>query len=300
MGKNRSSLKPVGPPLHIYRAQARGAATYGSELWGHAVSHGILKEENRFIRCLVGLPPSTPLVPLRMDLGIRPLDEELALRPLIYWRRLWAVPELISYRQELQEVLSIPHSGNILWLKFVRKSLEDLGLHTLWTDPLSVCTLTSNKTIAKVYHGHKRAALLARPNLGTLTESFLTIKDNYSLELALDKIYPVLLRKLYLQWRHGSLPICTFTSKWNEVVSPRCPACRVTDETEPHLMFFCPAYREARKKWIIPICRNLGFTKCTEALRILKVDLSEFIVFAVAKYLNAVWHYRRQCLKLAH
>lgn len=89
--------------MEIFKTQARGAVLYGAELWGHCSVGKLTRVENNFMCQIIGLPRSSPLVLLRMDLGIRPLADEVALRPLLFWHRLWATPELSEYREELRD-----------------------------------------------------------------------------------------------------------------------------------------------------------------------------------------------------
>ncbi|XP_078518868.1 uncharacterized protein LOC144784041 [Lissotriton helveticus] len=59
-----STYRPLGPLIQIYKAQARGATMYGAELWGHTPTRSLSVTENNFIRQIVALPPSTPLLPV--------------------------------------------------------------------------------------------------------------------------------------------------------------------------------------------------------------------------------------------
>lgn len=119
--------KGDGPPAEIYKTQARGATLYGAELWGSSPSHILSVTENTFLRHLLSLPKSTPLTPLRMDLGIAPISDIIASRPLLFWRRLWSTPELVNYREELKDVMSILGAGNLPWLSYIPNTCHLLG-----------------------------------------------------------------------------------------------------------------------------------------------------------------------------
>lgn len=94
---NKCTSKIVGPPVEIYKIQARGGALYGAELWGHSsCDNSLTLTKNDFLRRLLGLPKSTPLVALRLDLGVDPIKHITANRPPFFWRRLWSTSEHIG------------------------------------------------------------------------------------------------------------------------------------------------------------------------------------------------------------
>ncbi|KAJ1117839.1 hypothetical protein NDU88_006035 [Pleurodeles waltl] len=294
-----STYRPLGPLIQIYKAQARGALMYGAELWGHTVSCSLSITENNFIRQIVALPSSTPLLPLRMDLGLRPIADELGLRPIVFWRTLWSTEELSSYRAELREFLTHPKALQIPWIKYIKKSCMGLGLPDLWSDPANASLRIPRRALVSAYHEQKLAMALDCKNEGSLTSVFAQSKDSYRLERVLDAMSPVLARKLFLQWRYGTLPLRSYTWSWSTLPSTKlCPTCVGAEESDLHVVLFCPTYKAARKYWLLPLIRNLGFREYLPVYRILKTDVSGPIVFALAKFLTNVWHIRTRILKL--
>ena len=117
----------VLPALDIFKAKALGAALYGVELWGHVNHTNLQVAENNFFRALVGLPQSTPLLPVLKNLGMRSISSRIRIRPLLYWRRVWCTPELAHYKDALQEVITMDGNHKIPWLIFVKKTTWDSG-----------------------------------------------------------------------------------------------------------------------------------------------------------------------------
>lgn len=225
---NKCTLKTVGPPVEIYKTQARGGALYGVELWGHTSSDNSLTlTENDFLRRLLGLPRSTPLLPLRLDLGVAPIKDIIANRPLFFWQRLWSTPELISYREELKDVLTILGVGKMPWFSHIRHLCYKIGRPNLWNSPEESCPLISKKSLSLALKEHNQACLAQNSTLGVLTIRFLEVKHDYKLEQILDDIQPALAKKLYLQFRYGTLPLRASTNKWRgEHIPPLgCPGC---------------------------------------------------------------------------
>lgn len=291
-----SAYKPVAP-VEIFKAQARGATLYGAERWGHCSTSDLVKLENSFMRQIIGLPRSTPLVSLRMDLGMRPIDEEIALRPLTFWHRVWVTPELSSYKAELKELLPMLNPRKIPWLSHIRDLFARLGKSDLWSTQELSCSLISRSDLVKLFRHSNLLSLQESAKEGRLTVEFLQVKEVYRKEHFLVVIHPPMARKLHLQFRLGNLPLAAHTSKWAPENPSACPACNSTAESKIHVLFFCHAYALPRKRWIIQLCKNLGFVRCLEAYRVLKYDTDPPIVFAVSRFLNAMWHIRRGFLK---
>ncbi|KAJ1125946.1 hypothetical protein NDU88_004359, partial [Pleurodeles waltl] len=71
----RKASTATSPPLilisEIYKAQIRAAALYGAELWGsHRQMDTLQTKENNFLRHISRLGRGTPMLPLRLDLGL--------------------------------------------------------------------------------------------------------------------------------------------------------------------------------------------------------------------------------------
>ena len=283
----------VLPALDIYKSKALGAALYGAELWGQDNLPKLSTAENNFIRALTGLPQSTPLLPMLMDLGLRPIGRRIGLRSLLYWRRIWCSPELAHYKVALQEVLSLVGNRRIPWLTFVKKQLGLLGLAELWDTPTLICSL-SKTAFKEIYCNYVMSCSYSGRAQGRLTMSFLDIKSHYFYESFLDRITPPHARQLYLKLRYGTLPLNSFNCRWSSstILTDKCQFCPDQVETTHHVFFFCPEYTTPRKKWIVPLCRSLGTMNYQTSLRILITDTGELVVFGVSRFLLILWRIR--------
>ena len=101
--------------LEIYNIKALGSGLY-AELWGCANLKALMLVEHRFLRSLLNLPSSTPLIPLYLDLGQKRICEKVDCRLLTYWYHLWMTASLESYLVGLRELLALPRAGLIPWL----------------------------------------------------------------------------------------------------------------------------------------------------------------------------------------
>lgn len=108
----------------------------------------------------------------------------------------------------------------------------------------------------------------------------------------LEEIEPFLAKILYMKFRYGILQIRSYTSKWKMNATHETETCTLCtlDQAKniAYTLFFCTVYNRQRRKWMCPLCKNLGYRKFEEVLRVLKSDTSRSIMFALSRYLLAV------------
>lgn len=100
-------LLPIGPVINIYNTKVGSSMLYGAELWGFSNLSSLTVAHNKFLRSVTGLPQTTPLVPLHLDLGCNNLGDQARFRPIALWRKIWTTPELTQYALALNEVRSL-------------------------------------------------------------------------------------------------------------------------------------------------------------------------------------------------
>ena len=248
-------------------------------------------------RSLLKIPTSTPLLPLYWDLNLKQIHPLAALKPLLYWIRVWTTPELLVYRACLQEILTL--NVNIPWLAHIKSNLTKLGFSDYWHNPNSIPSNASRILKCHFWNSHYAQAH-TDPNVGSLTLHYLTFKTFPKFETFLDTIEPPFAKSLYLKFRLGTLPTRAFCTKWANHVNSQsllCPSCSNADETVSHILFFCPSYHYLRKLWIKPLCNNLGIRNIAVALRIFLSDTSSLIVFTLSNFLFRAWYIRSRYLK---
>lgn len=152
------------------------------------------------------------------------------------------------FREELRVVANLNGASKISWLAHIKNSLSSMGMGNLWASPEDSCLLIPRKVLKKNYKEYNLTILLGGSRIGTFTTSFLEVKLQYSLELVIDDIQLSLAKKLYLQFRHVTLPMRALTHKWGSDSTKDCPTCNNCTETDLHVLFFCPAYKVARHR----------------------------------------------------
>lgn len=208
----RSLTKPISPALQVYGMKVMTSALYGAEIWGFDKISNLETQENKFFRSITSLPISTPIVPLRYDLGRNSISAIAKLRPILYWQRLWTTPALLPYAEGFVDVIESDSFPKIRWLQDLRKSLDELGLLELWENPRAAI-FPSKKIIKKKFWERALFVIFNKVGSASLTGKFLDIKFLPSYELFWDIVAKPLDRKLYFQLRVGSLPIGSFTSR---------------------------------------------------------------------------------------
>lgn len=290
----RSSLtRPIAPLLCIYEIKVVSSALYGAELWGCNNLNELTLSENRFLRGIANLPQSTPMLPLKLDLGRNSIKDIARLRPVLYWRRVWTTPELAHYADGLAELIRLDGGRKIIWLGYVRDTLRALGLDNLWRNP-SVAIFPSKNQLKKQYWEWVLYRTWKETKSTTFAGMYLDIKAVPSLEDYWDLITTPGDRKLYFQLRVGTLPLRSYTARWSDVDENSCPICNLGAETISHILFVCPAYIAPRRTWLSPMCATLGTKSSSVAKRLICTSFLPLIGIATAKFLGRVWTIRRK------
>lgn len=129
-----TSSRALSPVLEVYRAVELDGALYGEGLWGYSDSSLLTRMENVFLRSLLNLPNSTPMLPLRWDLNIQIVDH---------------IPQL--YRMALKELIALVLDKNCstTWLKAVKEPCLSLHLSEVWEDQANMSRNlgTQNKSL---------------------------------------------------------------------------------------------------------------------------------------------------------
>lgn len=207
---------PISPSFGIYRSQACGAALYGADIWGHCNLEMLETTENNFLKSLLKIPPSSPTLPICMDLNLRPISEIAAMRPIQYWLRVWPTRELEPYRECPQGFLEWPCMDR--WA-YIKSWLYKLGLGDFWSNPNEI----SGDAIGKVkmaYCAYVLGEKIRRTASGSLTVDFLLFKCGFEFEPYLDMVTNPFARALFIKLRVGTLPIALFTCRWKKGLGP--------------------------------------------------------------------------------
>lgn len=253
-----SYTRPIAPVLKVYNHKICPAILYGAELWACGNLSSLTAVQNKFMRKLTGLPQSTPLLPLFLDLGCNFIEEVAKYRMVAFWRRLWTTPELSLFANAALEIRTKDHKAVIKWFSAVKGVLMDMGMSSLWDAPDKVVFPSKKQYKAAYWASIKEKRLSLLVNLNNLSSEFFLHKDEFRLEAYWDCIACPPDRKLFHQFRVGSIPLRAFSSRWNRENDDKYVFCEDCPETTAHMLFVCPAYSLPRKRWIKPVCLLFG------------------------------------------
>lgn len=121
--------------MNLYRSICWAKVTYGAEVWGWGEIKGLQLEENRYLRKVLKVPPSTPAYIVHEELGVPYLEDMIRLKPVLAWLKVWYNPEAALGRLIINDCLSRDNGMKIAWLQYVGVTLRSIGLESLFTNP---------------------------------------------------------------------------------------------------------------------------------------------------------------------
>lgn len=158
------------------------------------------------------------------------------------------------------------------------------NLDEVWNSPDQIMKVTLSQWKCRHWN-YIQENQLHKADTGVLIKRLWDFKSNQDFELFLDRIETLQARSIFLKFRCGILPVNKYRRRWREYQGPfSCPLCEASTELEEHFMFFCPSCTKLRKAWITRICRTRSIANPKDAIRILKIDNTEWLVFALSPY----------------
>ena len=270
----------------IYRARCVSAVVYGAEIWGHIDSSMLQIQENKFIRRLLMLPQCSAVFSIHDELGLPFICDLIALKPLLYWLKVWIRAEPFMNRTILRDCLSLDRVDQIPWLMYLKKEFDGLGRPDLFQSPESICLAD--------FHWVKKNFLLKKQSD---REKSLFSKP---LVLAHMKIKTVMGMEPYLQWvirpthlfylirfRFDMLhPFLSSVKGWSDrVLLGPCDCDNSSKQDLLHFILICTHYDMPRRCFLKPILKPYGFREAKVALMFLQQLNSHLVCFALGNYL---------------
>ena len=174
----------------------------------------IEKVQLRFLKLLLGVKATTPSCMIYGELGIYPLLVDVKIRLLTFWFKL--VKDYLQGSNKISNLMfrlgmqiEENNQPTQAWLKFVKITLENLGLGYIWNDPLLDLTITKFKSIIteRITDQYKQnwKEEIDRNNICI---SYRLFKTEFGFESYLANLLPSL-RRNYLKFRLSAhrLPI---------------------------------------------------------------------------------------------
>lgn len=122
--------------LKIFDASVVPAILYGSEIWGAydvRFSDNLNRPANMFYRMILGLPQSSPVAGLHLELKRLRIHELATIRSISYWLRLSNTNENRLLSKAFHMQVQWANSGASCWGKGIKDAVDKLGFSYVWS-----------------------------------------------------------------------------------------------------------------------------------------------------------------------
>lgn len=281
--------RPVKALLKLYQAKSLATACYGSEIWGYTPLSTLQAVENTFLKRLLGVPGGTANMVVQEELGVQTLSLVISLRPLLFWLKCWLNKELSLNHQILREIMDLDHMLDIPWIKYIKKSCEDLGRPNLFYKPETIVKgdiafVKNSFTLMKKFSLEESE--FRKPSV----RRHLMLKTSEGIEHYLTRPFTMYERFLLVRFRLDYFHLLLSVPKGSHrgQVFESCGCDFQSPQDLLHFMFFCKFYARPRTHFLIPIFKKLNYAQVRPALFYLQLLHVDCIPFVLGFLKNAV------------
>lgn len=90
--------------------------------------------ENKYHRRILKVPQGTASYSVNEELGMKYILDLVAVKPLLYWVKIWTSQEAGFNQLVIEDYLSLDHGLKIPWLRYVKDTLMALGKADIFVD----------------------------------------------------------------------------------------------------------------------------------------------------------------------
>jgi hypothetical protein len=244
---------PLDCQLLLFDQTVLPILTYGAEIWGFSNLDMMEKIHTDFLKYIFNVKRSTPHYMLYGELGRQPITGIIRQRIIMYWAKL------VSDKQHkisviMYNLLFSDSNNEYDWLKYVKTSLDNLGLNYLWlTQSVSNTNwlkTTIKQRISDQFYQNWHSSVSNSPK----SLFYRIVKHNLNLEnylVLLPKRLSIPITKLRLG--NHQLPIEKGRWENRSREERKCTHCYQNElGDEYHYLFICPFFADTRKKYIKP------------------------------------------------
>ena len=254
--KLRSFSLHVKTVMYLFDCLVSSSATYGCEIFAHIPCQPVEKVHTSFLRNVLRVKRSTPIVSLLGETGRYPLEIGMHIRLLKYWIKLLKMDVVALPRICYTEMLHSYRQGQtVKWIHCVYNMLCLANERACFNVQLVV---RPGRLISRV-----KTALVDRYKQHWLEEvNTMSSLDSYCLyktELVLEKYFSAIPNerhlRVYTAFRLHSHSLQIERGRYTQPLTPRnmrlCMFCdKGVVEDEAHFLLACNAYSELRRSFI--------------------------------------------------
>ena len=125
---NTAPNLPVEASTNLFKTCVSSCMMYGCEIWGVKNVTTLETVQASFAKYILKVGNKVPNAGALAELGLLPLTKVIMYRVLKYWLRIITEKPVLLWKA-YTNLLSIDEEP---WCKFVKKSLDNLGLSEVW------------------------------------------------------------------------------------------------------------------------------------------------------------------------
>ena len=284
---------PVDCQLKLFDQTIVPILLYGSEVTGFENLQPLEKIHLDFMRNILKMKSSTPLVMVYGEFGRYPLEIQVKVRMIKFWSKLLTGKNSkISFKMYL--LLLYLHRNNIYsckWILYIEKILQDVGLNYIWLSN----NVTNIKWLCREVQNRLQMQYIQKWNSDVYNSpkciNYRIFKTDFKTEL----YFTELQSKFYIpiariRTTNHRLPI--ERGRWENIERSQrfCTLCnRNALGDEFHYLFECDFFKETRKTYLTRYyLRHANILKFQQLMSLRNVkllqQLSRFISFVLSKF----------------
>ena len=271
--------------FQLFDVQVKPMLLYAAEIWGSTYFDVIEKTHMFACKKLLGVSARTPNLFIYAELNRYPLFIDSQVRTIKYWIKLLMLDDTRIPRRAYEKVrrdVENKHS----WGYKVKNMLDKGGYSNVWIDQrvenINSFVKGFKQRLIDMNWQEWHNKLMEKERFST----YRSFKEDHCCEEYLKMITVTKFRRIFTRARLGIIDINENKKFLNPLVSRKCPFCD-TNETEIHLIFFCPTYTQLRDKYIFkhwPQPNNLTLHDLFSCQHQDSVqDLAMFLLYALRK-----------------
>ena len=296
--KSKKHGLPTDLTLELFDSMVAPVLLYGCEIWGHEQNACIERLQLKFYKFLLKLRQTTPSYMVYGETGKYPLDITIKSRLLMFWFNL-AYTTTQKLSSLLYKFLLKLYEQNIYqnsYIKFVKTTLDQLGLTYIWTNQTTqTITVSGDWLKEKLKRSLKDQfiqtfyAHIDNDAIFTNYRMFKTTFEKEKYLAILPNQYAITLAKFRTTNNYSPVNRLRFTQTLRtDRQCTKCDLHEVGDEF--HYIFICPYFVQLRQQYLPTNLLNRPNTITYEKIMTSKekttlIKLAKFIT-NIEKYLQ--------------
>ena len=245
----RNQSIPIDLQLKLFDSMVEPILLYGSEIWGFE-NLKIIQVHFNFCKRILKVRTTTPNYMVYGELGRFPLEINVKIRMVTFWRKLLCSEKLSSYMYKLLFSLKQSDNCTFKWLEYIESIFNDTGMGYVFANQDST---DYNIIIKQILQDQFIQKWVNESQLSSRGQFYSSFKEKFCFEKYLIKL-PENSRIWITKLRTSNLKIPIETGRWHNIpVNERiCHKCNENIGDEFHYMFVCksPDLLFLREKFI--------------------------------------------------